>query len=225
MLDVVPEARYDAVADWYDSTVDGETHQDECFACDQVRRLDDGMPGLVVDLGCGTGAHRQAITRPDRTLIGVDISAGLIRNALRRLDAVAVADATVLPLRPASADVAVSIFVHTDLPSAKNLFRSAHNLLRPGGSALFACAHPCFNSPFIGRDKDGRFVVYPGYSTSGFFAESPAWGDGVRSRVGMHHLPLADFLNAIIDSGLLVEEWNEAGREPPILLGFRARRR
>lgn len=218
------EPRYDAVADWYARTVDGEAHRDLCFACDQVRLLDDGLPGLVIDLGCGTGAHRQALARPDRTLIGVDISHGVLRHAQRRLDAVAVADATVPPLRAATADVVVSIFVHTDVASAKELFRSAHDLLRPGGSALFAGAHPCFNSPFFGRDDDGRFVVYPGYLSSGFFKESPAWGDGVRSRVGMHHLPLAEYLNAIIDSGLVVERWDEGGREPPILLGFRARR-
>lgn len=219
------DARYDAVADWYDNTVDGETHPDRCYACDQVRLLDDGLPGLVVDLGCGTGAHRQALARPDRTLVGVDISSGLLRHAQRRLDAVAVADAIAPPLRTGAADVVVSIFVHTDVASARDLFRSAFDLLRPGGSALFAGAHPCFNSPFFGRDADGRFVVYPGYLSSGFYKESPAWGDGVRSRVGMHHLPLGEYLNAIIDSGLVVERWNEGGREPPILLAFRARRR
>jgi hypothetical protein len=108
--------------------------------------------------------------------------------------------------------------------SAHDLFRSAHDLLRPGGTALFAGAHPCFNNPFFGRDEDGRFVIHPGYLSTGFFRESPAWGDGIRSRVGMHHLPLGDYLNAVIDSGLVVERWDESGLDPPIMLGFRARR-
>jgi SAM-dependent methyltransferase len=221
----VGAARYDDVADWYDSAVEGATHLDRCYSCDQIHRLDDGLPGLVVDLGCGTAAHRNAVARPDRTIVGVDISMGVLRHAQRRLHAVVVADATRVPLRVRAADVVVAIFVHTDVESAHDLFRSAHDLLRPGGTALFVGAHPCFNGPFFGRDPDGRFVTYPGYLSTGFFTESPAWGEGIRSRVGMHHVPLGEYLNAVIDSGLLVERWDEGGLDPPMLLGFRARKR
>lgn len=224
MLTAVDGARYDDVADWYDSAVEGEMHPDGCFACEQVRLLDDGLPGLVVDLGCGTAAHRRTLSRVDRTIVGVDVSLPLLRQAQRRLDSVAVGDATRPGLRPGVADVVVAIFVHTDVESAAELFRSAYKLLRVGGTALFAGAHPCFNSPYFGRDADGRFVMYPGYLSAGFVKESPAWGDGIRSRVGMHHLPLGEYLNALVDSGLVVERWHEGGLEPPILLGFRARR-
>jgi SAM-dependent methyltransferase len=224
MLDVVAGARYDEIADWYDAEVKGGAHPDQCFACEQVRRLDDGVSGLVVDLGCGTAAHHQALVGPGRTTIGIDISPALLRHAQPRLDAVVVGDATRAPVRTGVADLVVSIFVHTDVASPQNLFRAAHDLLRPGGTALFAGAHPCFNNPFSGRDDDGRFVVHPGYLSTGYFTESPAWSDGIRSRVGMHHLPLGSYLNAVADSGLVVEQWDEGGPEPPTLIGFRARK-
>jgi SAM-dependent methyltransferase len=225
MLGVVDARRYEEIADWYEAKVKGGSDHDECFACDQIRRLDGGVSGLVVDLGCGTAAHCQALAAPGRTVVGIDISAGLLQHAQPRLQSVVVGDATRPPVRLGVADLVVSIFVHTDVPSALGLFRAAHDLLRPGGTVVISGAHPCFNSPFFGRDDDGRFVTYPGYVSSGYFTESPAWGDGIRSRVGMHHVPLGEYLNAVVDSGLAVEQWDEGGLDPPILLGFRARKR
>lgn len=118
----------------------------------------------------------------------------------------------------------MTVFAHTDVPSAEDLFRAVHDLLRPGGTALVVGAHPCFNNPFFGRDEDGRFVAHLGYRRPGYYTDGPSLGDGVRSRVGVHHLPLAEYLNSVVASRLHVEEWAEGGPEPPILLGFRARR-
>lgn len=218
------EARYDEVADWYDEQVRGDDHQEDCIVCTDLRLLDDGRPGLVVDLGCGTAAHRNAITTSDREIVGVDLSAGLLKHALPRLSAVAVGNATMPPIRPGAADVVVTTFVHTDVSSAEALFGAVHDLLRPGGTALVVGAHPCFNNPFFGRNEAGQFVVHPGYRRPGFYTDGPGLGDGIRSRVGVNHLPLAEYLNSVVASDLQVEEWAEGGPEPPILLGFRARR-
>ena len=55
--------------------------------------------------------------------------------------------------------------------------------------------------------------------------ESPWWGEFVRKRVGMRHHPLADLLNAFINTGLAIEHITELGNRPvPIILGIRARK-
>ena len=63
-------------------------------------------------------------------------------------------------------------------------------------------AIPYFCSPFVEVAKDGTRAVHPGYQRGAWYDESPWWGDGVRRRAGMRHVPLADLLNWTIDSGL-----------------------
>jgi anti-anti-sigma regulatory factor len=47
----------------------------------------------------------------------------------------------------------------------------------------------------------------------------------VRRRVGMRHHPLADLINAFIDSGLVIEHITELGERPvPAILGIQARK-
>ncbi len=49
--------------------------------------------------------------------------------------------------------------------------------------------------------------------------------EGLRGRVGVNHLPLADLLNAVLDAGLLLDRVVEPGADGfPLLLGFRAAR-
>jgi hypothetical protein len=46
---------------------------------------------------------------------------------------------------------------------------------------------------------------------------------GIRAHVGINHLPLAGFLNAIIRSGFTIERVEEPGdADPPIFLALKA---
>ena len=139
------DARYDGIADWYDERVHGDAHPSDCVVCEGLRSIDDRRPGLVVGLGCGTAAHWQAICSRDRRLIGVDISAQLLRIASTRLPATILGDARRPPLRPGSVDV-VATTLHTDVASAEELFSAVYDLLRPEGTALVVGAHPCLNN-------------------------------------------------------------------------------
>jgi hypothetical protein len=45
----------------------------------------------------------------------------------------------------------------------------------------------------------------------------------VRARVGLNHLPLAGFLNAIVRSGFTIQQVEEPGdADPPIFLAVKA---
>jgi ubiquinone/menaquinone biosynthesis C-methylase UbiE len=49
-------------------------------------------------------------------------------------------------------------------------------------------------------------------------------GPGVRSRVGVRHVPLAELLNGVSDAGLALEKTVEDYGDPPLLLALAARK-
>jgi len=94
------------------------------------------QPGArVLDLGCGTGDFVAAVAACGARPIGVDLSAGMLREARRRLPAHALtrADALALPLRDASVDAVVSGFALRNLLSVAAALRESARVLRAGG--------------------------------------------------------------------------------------------
>ncbi len=64
-------------------------------------------------------------------------------------------------------------------------------------------AHPCFNGPGVEKRQDGVLLVHPVYRHAEWHTPAPWWGpSGIRSKVGMRHVPLAELLTAVLDSGL-----------------------
>ena len=93
-------------------------------------------PGArVLDLGCGTGDFVVAVAARGACPIGVDLSAGMLREARRRLPAHTLtrADALALPLRDASIDAVVSGFALRNLLSVAAALRESARVLRAGG--------------------------------------------------------------------------------------------
>jgi SAM-dependent methyltransferase len=162
--------------------------------------------------------------------VGVDLSTGQLRHAAGRLDALA-GDATALPLADGSVPAAVCALGHTDVPDYAAVVSEIARTLRPGGRFVHVGLHPCFCGAFADRSQPDRVVLGSGYELRerSFEGWSP---DGVRSRVGAWHLPLAALLGAPLDAGLVLVEVVEVGPEPvgerrgtlPDLLGLAARK-
>lgn len=113
-----------------------------------LARIADLAPEVVVDLGCGTGqlTRRLVETFPSATVVGADLSGGMLDRAMSvETDAgqplianYTQADAEHLPLAPRSADIVVcteSFHWYDDQPST---LEGLHRLLRPGGRLLIA---------------------------------------------------------------------------------------
>ncbi len=81
------------------------------------------------------------------------------------------------------------------------------------GSIVFG-VHPCFNGPHVENLEDGSRVAHATYRTAGWHQDAPWWGDGVRRRVGMRHIPLAEYLNSFAASGLRIIDVEEPREEP-----------
>jgi SAM-dependent methyltransferase len=215
-------ARYDGLADWYDARY--------------VAGQDDHQPGLLdllgpgsgpcLDIGCGTGRNFGTIRASGRSVVGLDFSADQLRLARTRTDGpLMVADAAVLPFADASFDTAMVMWISTDVDDFAKVVREATRVLRPNGVLVVYGVHPCFNGPHVLWNEDGSRLVHPSYRQPGWHQESPYWGDGTRRHVGMHHLTLADYLNAFLTAGLALERFEEPDAAGvPYSLAVRARR-
>ena len=66
-------------------------------------------------------------------------------------------------------------------------------------------------------------ILHPGYRDAGWKRLPAEEGSTkIRARVGINHLPLAGLVNAIIDSGLVINAIEEPGdSDPPFFLAFR----
>ncbi|MFI6478904.1 class I SAM-dependent methyltransferase [Nonomuraea sp. NPDC050663] len=215
------KARYDGLADWYD------TWNSSFYRMNYAPLAEILGPGegLCLDLGCGTGQYFEVIRDTERIPLGLDRSADQLRLARTRTGGPLLqADAGRLPLRDSSLPAVVSLWTSTDLPDFPAMLREAARVLSPGGVFVFYGVHPCFNGPHVQVMEDG-VVVHHTYRQRGWHERAPWWNaQGVRDRVGMNHLPLSDFLNAFIASGLTIESVHEPREHAvPNILAVRAR--
>jgi SAM-dependent methyltransferase len=103
-----------------------------------------GRERLVVDLGCGTGGLTRALSVKFSSVVGLDISEGLLSRTRERSYASNVCfaqyDGQSFPLRTASVDLIVTygvliyLFNDTEL---KCILEECHRVLMPGGRAIF----------------------------------------------------------------------------------------
>jgi SAM-dependent methyltransferase len=219
------EARYDAVAEWYDRELaDSELGRS---ARAVVLRLLGRGPGRLLDAGCGGGSHAVAFAGAGWTVTGVDVSEEQLRLARARGVSVVRADLARLPFADASFDAAVSMFTHTDVADFDVVARELARVLRPGGRLVYLGVHPCFVGPhsrFAGAE--GIPELHPGYRDRRHRYEAPGiTPGGLRSRVGAAHLPLDRFLAAFLGAKLVLRHFEEpesSGRPYPYLVALRA---
>jgi ubiquinone/menaquinone biosynthesis C-methylase UbiE len=220
-------ARYDGIADWYDTEFQPEPLASETWQV-LTRLLGDGS-GSLLDVGCGTGSYTAALAERGWDVTGVDVSGDMLRRAEARGVKTVRADAASLPFEDASFDAAVSVFTSTDVDDLGAVVREIVRVLRPGAALVSVAAHPCFVGPHSKYDPEsGVPELHPGwYRRVGRYAESPGvWREsGVRMKVGATHLPLGLFLQTFVDAALRLERIEEfEEREYPFGLALRWRR-
>jgi SAM-dependent methyltransferase len=176
----------------------------------------------VLDLACGEGyLGRHLVRAGARHVIGIDLSAGLIDEAIRRSDSpdleYRVDDAQELRSVPdASVDVVVSQLALMDIADHVRTFRAVRRVLTDSGVFVFSILHPCFDgSPFHWpdepkyiQDEDGVPValMVRRYATEGHWRSD---GTGVRGRVGSYHRTVSTYVNDLLASGFRLERIDE----------------
>jgi ubiquinone/menaquinone biosynthesis C-methylase UbiE len=91
-----------------------------------------GQRGVLVDVGCGNGRYLRRLreARPDLTVIGLDISAGIVAGLPAP---VIVADGMRLPLPDSSTSVALAMHMIYHLSDIEAGLRELARVLGPGG--------------------------------------------------------------------------------------------
>jgi len=108
--------------------------------------LESLKPGLILDIGCGTGEQSLFLAKRGYKVVGVDISCEMLAKAnenaregmLKDRLSLVIASAEALPFRDKSFDSLISIFgVFNHIPKADHAFQETHRVLKSGGRAVF----------------------------------------------------------------------------------------
>ena len=220
-------AKYDGIAEWYDAEQQRIAQRDDA-PLEQFADLVGPPDGVVVEIGCGTGTAAAALAQRGWEVGGVDLSLDQLRIAQPRCRWVVRADAHELPLRSRSLKTIGLCFVHTDVDAFDQVLREIARVLEPGGRVAGLGVHPCFVGHHIDSPtrSDSRLGIVNGYRDGTWVESSEQFGPGIRARVGARHVPLAEYVSAIIRAPLELESVAEFGDGiVPWMLGFTGRRR
>ncbi len=95
--------------------------------------------GDVLEIGPGPGLLLAELSQRSGLVVGLDLSAGMLHQAQRRLQAGSMSahlvrgDAVSLPFLPASFDAVVMTFVFSAIPDGQTAMDECARVLRPGG--------------------------------------------------------------------------------------------
>lgn len=220
---------WDGVADWYAgwSGPRGSIHHRKLAIPAVLNALDGRVGERLLDLGCGPGALAEPVSRLGLNYTGVDLSPKLISRA-RKHNAGAgrrfmVANVTDPALRTrlgtACFDAAVFMLSLQDIYPLQPAIDNAAALLRPGGRLVILMTHPCFRIPRqSGWGWDGgRQLQYrrvDSYlSPLNIPMQRHQSGQGTTRS---YHRPLAHYVNALVDSGMRVDQLVELPMLEPL---------
>jgi ubiquinone/menaquinone biosynthesis C-methylase UbiE len=125
---------FDPIADQYDATRGGERRGH--FVADVMRPW---LPadGVLCEIGVGTALVATPVAARGATVVGVDISAGMLAVAARRHHGPLVrADATALPFAAGSLAAVYGVWVFHVVDDAGAVLTECQRVLRPGGRVL-----------------------------------------------------------------------------------------
>lgn len=203
--------RYDGIADWYDAQLGDAPHRDHV-----LRSHVGSGEGLCLDIGCGTGRSLPLLADLGWAPVGLELSADQLRLARNRASTLVQGTAERLPFADVTFPMVIASWISTDVEDFGRVLAEASRVLQPGGRFLFYGVHPCFNGPHVENREDRSRVIHPTYREARRHVAAPWWGaDGIRTKAGgMRHVPLAPFLNAFVDAGLLIAHVDEPDDEP-----------
>jgi SAM-dependent methyltransferase len=159
----------------------------------------------VLEVGCGSAPCARWLAGQGARVVGLDLSAGMLRYAAAANEATGTdvplvrANAERLPFASTSFDIACSAFGAVPfVADVAGLFGEVARVLRPGGSWVFAVTHPM---RWIFPDDPGPNGLRV---TGSYFDRTPyveVDADG-RATYVEHHRTLGDFVRALTGAGL-----------------------
>lgn len=201
------QARYDAFASWYDEWV--AEPEGDVVAASLLALIGPVAHQRILDFGCGQGRIARAFAHRGNDVVGLDVSAELLRIALAgdtdRIEYVCGDACTTQWWNGVPFDGVVSSMSLMDIDNLEAAVSTAATTTKPGGWFAWSIVHP----GFPGIDE-----IRPSWPSRGSYFDEGWWntgGDGVRGRVGSNHRTLSTYLNTMLKHGFALE----AADEPP----------
>ncbi|MAG37146.1 MAG: hypothetical protein CL878_13010 [Dehalococcoidia bacterium] len=163
----------------------------------------------TLDAGCGTGWLTRWLARQGATVIGVDVSDGLIARAQEAEEAAPLGISYLvrdlmepLPFEEGTFDIAISIWTMMDVEEPLAAIRNIGQTVRVGGQFVFSVVHPCFFRPRVNSEGTG-----PDLNTY-FDRQRIEWrrieardGSDTQVKYRQFHRTLGDYLNTLAECG------------------------
>lgn len=174
-----------------------------------------GSGTVAVEIGCGSAPCARWLAAQGASVVGIDISAGMLRRGLPHVrdgnPVLVQAGAEHLPVADGAADIVCSAFGAIPfVADSARVMVEAHRVLRPGGRFVFSVNHP----------MRWMFLDDPGpeglVATLSYFDRSPyvETDDAGAPTYVEHHRTMGDRIREIVGAGLQVmdviePEWPE----------------
>jgi ubiquinone/menaquinone biosynthesis C-methylase UbiE len=223
-------ARYDAVAEFY---ISGFDSVDDSVSVALLDLLGPVAGLRVLDVACGHGRITRELSQRGADVVGIDISANLIRRAreteqneplgIRYIHADVTAPGL---LSNDQFDRVACSFGLSDIDDLDGAIAAISAALRPRGCLVFSILHPCFAG---GKDVSGSWPTAGSYYDEGYWTAQDALST-LRRQVGANHRMLSTYLSALrrhnlwldkIAEPLPAPDWDQAhdaDRKPVFLV-------
>lgn len=207
---------------WWDA--DADAYQDEhgAFLGDvQLRWCPEGLlesdAGLlgpvagqrVLELGCGAAAGARWLATEGAAVVGLDLSAGMLRHARAAADQTGVpvplvqADALALPFRAGSFDIVCTAFGAVPfVDDSDAAMREVARVLRPGGRWVFSVTHP-MRWIFLDDPGEGGLVAVHSYFDRRPYVE---YDDAGSATYVEQHRTLGDRIRELAAAGFVLDD-------------------
>lgn len=203
-------ARYDAVADFY------ETGWTDSYA-DSVSTALFELLGPVtalrlLDVACGHGRITRELARRGATVEGLDLSEALIEKAVaaEREQPLGIryrnADIATAPLGNPTFDAVVCSFGLSDIDNLDPALNAIGDAMRPDSRFVFSILHPCFPG---GTSVSGSWPTDSSYYDERWWT-ADGTASSLRRQVGANHRTLSSYINILRRHDL----WLDAMIEP-----------
>jgi SAM-dependent methyltransferase len=192
-------ATYERIADAYAARIDTKPHN-AYYDRPAVISLWPDLAGLqVLDAGCGPGVYAEELLKRGASVVAGDVSQRMRELASGRLggraEVVALDLSERLPFDDGVFDLVNAPLCLDYIGDWDHVFAEFRRVLKPGGRVVMSAMHPSFDAEY--HRTEWYFTVEA--------VEGPWSGFGERFIMHSYRRPLAEFINAPLRAGMVLE--------------------
>jgi SAM-dependent methyltransferase len=215
------EALWEQHAAWWQRTFSAgvDAEYDEQILPLVARHV--GSAQRVLDIGCGEGQVARRLAESGADVVGLDPARSQVAEASTRGGgpSYAQARAEALPCRSDAFDAVVLCLALEHVDAFDLALHEVARVLAPNGRFVLVLCHPLLQAPRSGWVDDG--IAGEHYWRIGSYLAEQVEVDEVAPGVTLRfvHRPLARYVHAMVEAGLVIDGMEEPAPAPSLLSG------